>query len=77
MHLNSYCCYATHRMESQLDDFERKRSIKLRWGRNDKEYIDARNASLLDKKEALYTSLRAAIVRRQYLLKLKAKYAGQ
>ena len=66
-----------HRMESQLAEFERKRGIKLRWERNDKEYIDARNASLVDKQEALHSSLWTAIVRRQYLLKLKAKYAGQ
>ena len=42
----------------------------------DKEYIDAQNTSLADKKEALYSSLRTAIVRRQYLLKLKARSVG-
>ena len=51
--------------------------VKQRWKRTDKEYIDAQHASLLDKKEALYSSLRAAVVRRHYLLKLKAKYAGE
>jgi hypothetical protein len=48
--------------------------VKQRWKRTDKEYIDAQHASLLGKKEALYSSLRAAVVRR-HLLKLKAKYA--
>ena len=51
--------------------------VKKRWKRTDKEYIDAQHASLLDKKEALYSSLRAAVIRRHYLLKLKAKYAGE
>lgn len=65
-----------HRMESQLGEFELQKGIKHRWQRTDKEYIDAQHASLLEKKEALYASLRAAVVRCHYLLKLKAKYAG-
>ena len=59
-------------MESQLVDFEYGKGIKQRWKRTDKEYNDAQHASLLDKKEALYSSLRVAVVKRHYLLKLKA-----
>ena len=61
-------------MESQLVNLEYRIVVKQRWKRTDKEYIDAQHASLLDKKEA---SLRAAVIRRHYLLKLKAKYAGE
>ena len=63
-------------MESQLADFERTRGIKQRWNPTDKEYRDAQHSSLLDKQQSIYSSLRSAIVKRQYLLKLKAKYAG-
>lgn len=63
-------------MESQLADFERTKGIKQRWKATDKEYLDAQHSSLLDKQQSLHSSLRSAIVRRQYLLQLKAKYAG-
>ena len=58
-------------------DFEYGKCVKQRWKRTDKEYLDAQHVFLLDKKESLYSSLRTAVVRRHYLLKLKAKYAGQ
>ena len=64
-------------MESNLADFDHKRNIKQRWKRTDKEYIDAQSSSFLVKQQSMYSSLRTAIVRRQYLLKLKAKYAGK
>ena len=66
-----------YRMESQLIDFEYRVGVKQRWKKTDKDYIAAQRATLLNKKEALHSSLRAAVVRRHYLLNLKAKYAGQ
>ena len=66
-------------MEGQLGDFECKRSIKRRWKKTDKEYLDAQAAqhsSRVATQQSLCSSLRAAIVRRQFLLKLKVKYAG-
>ena len=65
-----------NRMEGQLGDFESKRGIKHCWKKTDKEYLDAQHSSLVDKQQSLCSSLRSAVVRRQYLLQLKAKYAG-
>ena len=57
-------------MESQLGNFECKRGIKQRWMRDDKKYLDAQRSSLVENQQSLSSSLRAAIVRRHYLLKL-------
>jgi len=64
-------------MESQLANFEHKRGIKQRWKVTDKEYLDAQRSSLIEKKESAYSALRSSVVKRQYLLQLKAKYAGK
>ena len=66
----------TNRMEGQLGDFECKRIIKHRWKKTDKEYLDAQHSSRVATQQSLCSSLCAAIVRRQFLLKLKVKYAG-
>ena len=64
-------------MESQLDDFERRRGVRQRWKPTDKEFIDAKQSLLLEKQISYYTCLHTSIVKRQYLLTLKAKYAGK
>ena len=64
-------------MECQLVNFEYQVGVKQRWKKIDKDYIAAQHGTLLNRKEALHSSLRAAVVRRHYLLNLKAKYAGQ
>ena len=66
-----------YRAESQLVNFEYQVGVKQRWKKTDKDYIAAQHATLLNRKEALHSSLRAAVVRWHYLLNLKAKYAGQ
>lgn len=44
---------------------------------NDPQYIDARCAHLKEKQQQLRSSMWATVTRRQYLLKMKAKYAGK
>jgi len=61
-------------MESQLANFERTRGIKQRWKVTDKEYLDAQRSSLI---VIAYSALQSSIVKWQYLLQLKAKYAGK
>lgn len=68
--------FTLHSVENKLADFERRHKIATRWKTTDKEYIDAKSSFLLEKKEQLQTSLWSSIVKRQYLLKMKAKYAG-
>ena len=63
-------------MEGQLADFERRNEIANRWTVSDKAYVDARKQFLIEQKQQLQASLWSAVVKRQYLLKMKAKYAG-
>ena len=63
-------------MDSQLGEFERRHAITKRWKPTDVEFGEARHAYFIEKQQLLYSSLRTAMVKRQYLLKLKAKYAG-
>lgn len=64
-------------MENQLIDFERQHGIVMRWKTIDKQYIDARNNFLLEKKRRIEASLWSSVIKRHYLLKMKAKYAGE
>ena len=64
-------------METKLGEFEHKHLIRQRWKPTDKEYIEARCSHYQERQQVLHTSLRASIVKRQFLLKLKAKYAGK
>ena len=63
-------------MESQLGEFEQRYQITQRWKPTDKEFLDARLSYFEEKQRLLHSSMRAATVKRQFLLKLKAKYAG-
>lgn len=63
-------------MDCQLADMERKCGIVRRWNQIDREYIEAERAFLLEKKTQILSCLWATVVKRQYLLHLKAKYAG-
>ena len=77
VHLNKDHTYIYCSIESQLADIEHKRGIKQHWKPTDIEFVDTKNCSLLSKQQAIYSSLRTSIVKRQYLLQLKAKYAGK
>ena len=71
------CVYLLCSMESQLTEFERRHNIICRWKSTDPEYDEARQRFLKEKKEQLQSSLWASVVRQHYLLKMKAKYAGE
>ena len=63
-------------IENQLGVFEQRHHIVNRWKTDSQEFLEARRSHFNEKQQSLYRSIRAAIVKRQYLLKLKAKYAG-
>ena len=63
-------------MEDQLGVFEQKQQIGHRWKPDGQDFSDARHSYFREKQESLYCFMKAAIVKRQFLLKLKAKYAG-
>jgi len=55
---------------------ENKYGITERWTTADRDYSDARAAHLKEKLQQLKTSMWAVAARREYLLRMKAKYAG-
>ena len=59
-------------MDSQLAQLEIKHKI-TRWKQSNPDYVSAK---IEESMKLIYASLRVAIVKRQFLLKLKAKYAG-
>ena len=63
-------------MEHELGEFEQRHQIFPRWKSGDEEFLATRCLYCKEKEESLRHSLWAAIVKRQYLIKLKAKYAG-
>lgn len=75
MTLYTYTC--VYSMEDQLADFERRHVINRRWAQTDKEYLDARQGFLCEKREQIHTALWSTIIRRHYLLRMKAKYSGK
>jgi len=66
----------TIRLDSQLKELERKHSLPCRWLPSDNEYKENEYTLSLTKKEQLLVQLWKTGQRRQFLLKLKRKYAG-
>lgn len=64
-------------MDCQLAEFEAKHNVVARWTMQDRQYVAARKMYTEERREQLRTSLWAAVVKRHYLLKMKAKYAGE
>lgn len=63
-------------MDCKLADMERKFGIVKRWNTTDKEYTDTKRSCLVEKQSQLRSCLWATVVKRYYLLQMKAKYAG-
>ena len=63
-------------MDCKLADMERRFGVMIRWNTTDKEYTDARRSTLMEKQSQLHSCLWATVVKRHYLLQMKAKYAG-
>lgn len=55
---------------------EKKYGVTERWTTVDRDYADAKAAHLKEKQQQLKTSMWAVATRREYLLRMKAKYAG-
>ena len=69
------CNMLFYSMDSQLAQLEIKHHIS-RWTETDPEYISAKADDSRSSQSLIHKSLRATIVKRQFLLKLKAMYAG-
>jgi len=65
------------RLDKQLSDLERKHHLSFRWNPSDMEYLEAQRALSREKSNQVAEALWTTSSRRQFLLKLKAKYAGK
>lgn len=65
------------RLDKQLTDLERRHKVVSRWHVQDPQYIAAKCVHLRETQQRVRASLWATITRRQFLLKMKAKYGGK
>ena len=65
------------RLDKQLSDLERKHHLSCRWNPSDMEYLEAQRALSQEKSNQVAEALWTTSSRRQFLLKLKSKYAGK
>ena len=63
-------------LDSKLAGMERKFGISSRWKPHDKDYLAVQMGVLEERKNLTYLSLRSSVIKRHYLLQMKAKYAG-
>ena len=73
--MHSKQCYY-FRLNTRLHEFEREYHIPHRWGPADHEFVEVQQHFNCEKQSQLAQAMWASSVRRQFLLKLKAKYAG-
>ena len=64
------------RLNSRLEEIERKHAIQHRWSQSNVEYTECLYTLALDKREHLLISMWKSGQRRTFLLNLKKKYAG-
>ena len=65
------------RLDKQLSDLERQHHLSCRWNPSDMEYLEAQRALSREKSNQVAEALWTTSSRRQFLLTLKAKYAGK
>lgn len=65
-----------YRLISVLEDIEIKHNLKCRWSSSDREYLQIREAFNSEHQRETEQAMLRASMRRQFLLRLKAKYAG-
>jgi len=64
------------RLESKLQEIEATHKFS-RWSEESAEYLKMKHEHHVETIEQLLVTMRSAVVQRQYLLELKAKYAGK
>ena len=65
------------RLSKQLTDVERRHHMHCCWTSEDEEYLKIKHTFSLQKRQQIGEAMWASSVQRQFLLKLKAKYAGK
>lgn len=78
--ITQYTTYLTinfiSRLEKELLQVEKKYKLAHRWSPSDKVFADYQQVLADSKRKQILSSLWITSTKRQYLLKLKAKYAG-
>ena len=68
--------YDLCRLDKELKELERKHRVPLRWTSSDSEYRAMQSQMTRERCDSVLSSIWASSSRRQFLLQLKAKYAG-
>lgn len=69
-------CVVVYSIDKELKEMEKKHHLQYRWTPTDVEYEDMQKLFSRGKRDNLLEALWASSSRRQFLLGLKAKYAG-
>lgn len=73
--LQWFGCYLLS-VNGQLEQLEKEHNISSRWKPDDKDYEELLTHLLKEKMLQVRTALWSSVVKRHYLLRMKAKYAG-
>ena len=68
--------YTACRLDKQLKEMEQKHHIGSRWNPSGRIYLEMKSTFTKDRKRQVAEALWATSSRRQFLLQMKAKYAG-
>ena len=71
-----FVCTLLYRLDKKLIEMERCHRLSSRWMPTDNEYLTVKHAFTMEKQEQVAEAMWASSMRQQFLLKLKAKYAG-
>ena len=66
-----------NRLDRNLKDLEKQHNLQYRWSPSDREFQEYKSLLEGNKRKQLLSGLWVVSRRRQFLLKLKAKYAGK
>lgn len=77
MYISSCKTFLLIRLDKQLSELEHRHKVVSRWHVRGPQYIEAKCAYLRETQQRVCASLWATITRRQFLLKMKAKYGGK
>ena len=63
-------------LDNQLSEMERRHGLATRWKPGDKQYEEMKLSLISENQGHVRSTLWSCVVKRHYLLRMKAKYAG-
>ena len=66
----------SYSLDCLLAELEKTNAVTSRWKPGDQQYEEMKMYLLKEKREHIRTAMWSSVVKRHYLLRMKAKYAG-